>query len=329
MDLIEQRKNATAVRLERIVGRLAAVQNMVAGKACVYATGSFGRLDAGNNSDLDLVIVGASAQDPDNPSAALSQLSNINAILLKAALINAAYDENLPPFDSDGKYLKHYSASYFVKTLGTPDDDASNAFTSRLLMLLESRPILGRDTYEELVRSVINAYWRDFYDHQDDFIPAFLSNDILRLWRTFCVNYEARTNSETPENKIKRRIKNYKLKYSRLLTCFSSLIYMLSVYVRNGTVTPDDAQKMVLLTPIERLDETANFGAQTAIGNIKVQYAEFLDFTNRSGHELRQLFSDDWVAKSEMEKARNFGGAVYAALQDIGRDSPFLKLIFV
>jgi hypothetical protein len=55
-------------------------------------------------------------------------------------------------------------------------------------------------------------------------VPAFLANDILRIWRTFCVNYEARTETEPAEKKAKRKLKNYKLEHSRLLTCYSALL---------------------------------------------------------------------------------------------------------
>src|SRR5262245_52132623 len=101
---------------------------------------------------------------------------------------------------------------------------------------------------------VIQSYWRDFSRHKKDFMPAFLANDILRLWRTFCVNYEANTASESPEKRAKRRLKNYKLKHNRLLTCYSALLYLLAIYTRKGTVTPLDARKMIRLTPTERLE---------------------------------------------------------------------------
>jgi hypothetical protein len=62
---------------------------------------------------------------------------------------------------------------------------------------------------------VVEAYWRDFLDHRQAFVPTFLTNDILRLWRTFCVNYEARTQTEPARKKAKRKLKNYKLKHRR------------------------------------------------------------------------------------------------------------------
>lgn len=67
-------------------------------------------------------------------------------------------------------------------------------------------------------------------------IELFHANDILRPWRTFCVNYEARTSTDPPRQMAKRRLKNYKLKHSRLLTCYSGLLYLLAMYSSKETV---------------------------------------------------------------------------------------------
>ncbi len=75
-----------------------------------------------------------------------------------------------------------------------------------LLLLLESKPLVGDDVYMEAVSDVVAAYWGDFIDHSQNFMPAFLANDILRIWRTFCVNYEARTEKDPPERKAKRKL---------------------------------------------------------------------------------------------------------------------------
>jgi len=85
-------------------------------------------------------------------------------------------------------------------------------------------------------------------------MPAFLANDILRMWRTFCVNYEARTSKEPPRQKAKRKLKNYKLKHSRLLTCYSAILYLLAVYTKQETVSPSHAFAMTKLTPTARLE---------------------------------------------------------------------------
>lgn len=128
-------------------------------------------------------------------------------------------------------------------------------FTARLLLLLESCPLVGEAIYGDVVEEVISAYWRDYEDHRDDFVPAFLTNDILRLWRTFCVNYEAGTDREPPERKAKGKLKNFKLKHSRMLTCYSAILFLLYKYMLHGTVTPDDALEMTKRTPTIRLEQ--------------------------------------------------------------------------
>jgi hypothetical protein len=52
----------------------------------------------------------------------------------------------------------------FTKTLGTPEDDVTNTFTARLLLLLESCSLVEEAVYKEVIEEVIAAYWRDYED---------------------------------------------------------------------------------------------------------------------------------------------------------------------
>jgi hypothetical protein len=175
--------------------------------------------------------------------------------LIKANLIEATRKLKFPEFSGDGEYLKHYTVDDLVDTLGTRDDDKTNTFTARLLLLLESRPLLEENFYSDVISNVIDAYWKDYENHESDFVPAFLVNDILRLWRTFCVNYEARAKKEkeTEDQKANRKLKNYKLKHSRPSTCYSALVYLMAIMAERGTVS-HDAKDMVALSPTKRLE---------------------------------------------------------------------------
>jgi hypothetical protein len=181
-------------------------------------------------------------------------LTRLDEILIKADLIQATNKLGFPPFSGDGEYLTRHIVSELAGALGKPHDDVNNTFTARLLLLLESKPLLGKSVYDQVISDVIAAYWKDYPGRKDEFLPAFLANDILRMWRTFCVNYEARTQSIPAEKKAKRKLKNYKLKHSRLLTCYSALLFLLAVFVEKQTVRPDDVKQMVSITPTERLE---------------------------------------------------------------------------
>ncbi len=171
-DLLEQRREKTLARFAELRENLTQAEGICRGKACVYATGSFARGEASQHSDLDLFIVG---QGRDGKRT----LGRLDEILLKADLIEVTRRLKIPEFSGDGQYLVHYTVEQLVRSLGKPDDDATNTFTARLLMILESRPLLEGEVYRNVVDEVLGAYWQDFEDHRNEFVPAFLANDIL------------------------------------------------------------------------------------------------------------------------------------------------------
>jgi hypothetical protein len=240
---------------------------------------------------------------------------------------------SIPEFSGDGRYLAHYAAHELTDTLGRPEDDVTNTFTARLLLLLESRPLLETTVYQEVTREVVAAYWRDYEDHKTDFMPAFLGNDILRLWRTFCVNYEAGTERKPEEKKAKGKIKNYKLKHSRLLTCYSAVLYLLAIYDQQKSVHPQDALNMISMTPTTRLewlrDHTSLSDARSTIERLLGHYERFLETTDAPETELINRFMDKDQTRKYVESAYEFGDLVFDALMRIGKSTRFHRLLVV
>jgi predicted nucleotidyltransferase len=325
-ELLDQRRAKTAERIEKLQQELTIANQLCGEKVCVYATGSFARGEANEHSDLDLFIVGEGT--PAEPA-----LAPLDEILIKADLIEVTRRLGIPDFSGGGEFLKHYTVGELVKSLGTQKDDANNTFTARLLLLLESSALLGEHAYHQITQRVISAYWRDYQDHKNDFMPAFLANDILRMWRTFCVNYEARTQVDPPEKKAKRKLKNYKLKHSRLLTCYSALLYLLAVFARNHTVSPTDAVDMIMLTPIRRLEWLRTQGhiseAHAAIDHLLERYEEFLKRTDESEQQLVQRFMDKGQSSEFLKSAYDFGDLVFEVLDKIGSKNRFHRLLVV
>ncbi len=164
-EVLDNRRAETTARFRSLQNELTEAEALAAGKGCVYATGSFGRGEASRYSDLDLFIVGLTAKG----QRALSRLVEIR---IKADLIEATQKLKITEFSGDGEYLTHYTEEELVQTLGKPHDDASNTFTARLLLLLESKPVLGNDVYRDVINSVVAAYWRDYAGRENAFIPA-------------------------------------------------------------------------------------------------------------------------------------------------------------
>jgi predicted nucleotidyltransferase len=324
--VLESRRAETAKRFTELQIELSAAGRIAARRACVYATGSFGRGEAGQHSDLDLFIVGL--DDNGRP-----RLSRLDEIRLEADLIEITQELRIPDFSGDGEYLVHHTERALTETLGKPNDDANNTFTARLLLLLESRPLLEKGIYDRVISDVISAYWRDYADHKSEFIPAFLVNDILRLWRTFCVNYEARTSTEPKEKKAKRRLKNYKLKHSRLLTCFSGVLYLLATYADRKTVRPADAIRMTQLSPTLRLEWLLSRqeykAAHGTIVKLLRHYENFLATTDYSEKELITQFLNPKKRKEHLASANKLGDLTFKVLEIIGQRGAFHRLLVV
>jgi predicted nucleotidyltransferase len=321
-----KRRTATELQIETLRGKLKEADALCLDKACVYATGSFGRGEASAFSDLDLFIVGKGTRK--EPA-----LSRLDEILVKADLIATTKALGLPEFSGDGQYLVGHTLGGLVGTLGKPEDDVENTFTARLLLLLESFPLIGESVYQQITNDVIVAYWKDYEGHKSDFIPAFLANDILRMWRTFCVNYEARTQSAPEKEMAKRRLKNYKLKHSRLLTCYSALLYLLAIFSKNKTVSPTDAKHMISLTPTARLEWMVSQreleDAHSSLGKLIEGYETFLSNTDAPEEELIRRFMDRRQRTDYLDSAYRFGDLVFEVLAIVGKKNLFHRLLVV
>lgn len=334
MGELANRRSQTEARIQQLCAKLKPSEKIARNKACVYATGSFGRCEASQHSDLDLFILGKSKTVKGKRGEKESRLKQLEDIRIKANLIDVTSELGIPEFSGDGRYLIHYAIHELTQTLGKPEDDVTNTFTARLLLLLESRPLVGAKVYDEVIDNVIDAYWRDYADHKQNFVPAYLANDILRLWRTFCVNYEAGTQREPEDRKAKGKLKNFKLKHSRLLTCYSALLYLLATYRLHQTVTPEHAKQMIRLTPTERLEwlktERPLVKSKPTVSRLLEHYEDFLEATNSPERDLVERFRDPAKSKASMAKATKFGDLVFEAMMAVaGNGNRFYRLIVV
>jgi predicted nucleotidyltransferase len=320
-DLLLQRRSKTDERVAELRDRLTAAQTeaFTGETACVYATGSVGRGEASEHSDLDVFVVST------------GELKQLDGIRLLAKLIDATEALKFPPFSGDGEYLRIHRVDDLIRLLGTREDDYTNVFTARLLLLLESQPILGSAVYASALRMVINSYWRDFDDHQPDFLPVFLVNDITRYWKVLCVSYEAAGPPASDAEKAKRRLNNYKLRHSRLLTCYSALLYFTSLLRHAKSVSPDDAFTMATLTPLERLlgIREANPDRRGDVDALFAAYAVFLETTNATKKELLNLFADDAYHETKRQEAHGFGDLIFDLLSALASESRLFRYLVV
>jgi hypothetical protein len=181
-----------------------------------------------------------------------------------------------------------------------------------MLLLLESRPVYNPKAYFGILETIIQAYYRDYHDHELTFRPIFLVNDILRFWKTMCLNYENKRNISSTNALAKRKdhVRNLKLKFSRLMTCFSTVIPLCT----SKYTSPSSILKLMGMAPIQRLRDVCvgSKSNERLLGKILVNYAWFLQTTARPDIL-------DWIAKQSSRddafgRARSFGNDVYELL---------------
>lgn len=226
----------------------------------VFCAGSLGRDEYTKRSDLDLFAV-----TMDDEPGKLTEVRVLSAI----ADLN---DElGFPPFSQAMRYLRLYRYKDLVDHTGKPIDDSENSFTTRMLLMLESKYLTHRNQYETVLEGVSNNYFRDNVGKKE-FRPLFLINDMLRYWRTLCLNYEqCRVNTDLPWRK-----RNICLKFSRMVTVFSTICLMML----EGTCSSDEFKRLAMLTPLQRLaravDDLEDVAMIERFDQFLDNYAKFL-----------------------------------------------------
>ncbi len=261
----------------------------------IFVAGSLGRMEFGKKSDIDFFIITE------------SDISNLAKIEVLGGLIHLNKKLNLPEFSNDGKFLKVHSLEDMIRKTGSPTDDHENLFTTRLLMILESKVIINNELYNRALKKIIDNYFKDKKD-RPDFFPIYLLNDIIRYWRTLCLNYEMiRFDDKKPWRK-----KNINLKYSRMLTIFATILPLFTI----PSVTEVDILNLIKLSPQERLA----FGLEKMDNNEKYlsEYKHIIDIYESF---LKAKEDDDFDKNVELKhkldkQAEEFSSFLYTVLMD-------------
>ncbi len=218
----------------------------------VFVAGSIARGEIGTKSDLDVFVI------------ADEKPTNLETHCLFGKIIQINDDLNFSKLSNDGEFLKVHTLKEMNAALGSREDDAANLFTTRMLLLLEGVPVCNAPRFDRLLTAIVGNYFRDA-SARNDFKPLFLLNDLLRFWRTLCLNYEQiRVKAKRPWRK-----KNINLKFSRMLTVFGTVLPLLVEDVNDEKVI-----ELCSLRPMNRLANALDrIGDSALLGSFQL----FLD----------------------------------------------------
>jgi hypothetical protein len=288
----------------------------------IYAAGSYARGEASQYSDLDLFFL---HDDLDTAPVDDPKLKGIRAVATVIREMEEGMD--FPAPSNDGQFLNIARLSDILDHLGGAEDDYKNHFTARMLLILESSAVYGDNSYESALKKIIHSYWRDYEDHAENFRPTFLVNDILRFWRTLCLNYEHRRNQKDESTKTKQKIRNFKLGFSRMATCFATV----SLLASYNNVDESDVLRMAKMPPLERLLELGE--RQPRIKSTLVRaielYGWFLEKTALPTEKLFAYFEQKSGRIEAFGKVDAFGEAMYELLHITATEQKTLRYLVI
>jgi hypothetical protein len=278
---IDAARKGAATELDRIAAILGD-HRLIPSDTSFVVFGSLARREWTVGSDVDWTLLVDGQADPNHLKVAQTIASRFVQAKLQAPGPTATFG---------GLAFSHE----IIHQIGGEEDTNKN-MTRRILLLLESTSVGSPDAYDRVTSSVINRY----LDNDISFlsrsgqrykVPRFLLNDIVRYWRTMCVDYATKHRERQGE---KWALRNAKLRLSRKLIFASGLLLCFNCFLKPplgigslfevpGHLEPLAAhlRGYVRTTPLDILaDATASFAKLETTLLIFDAYDQFLAMMN-------------------------------------------------
>lgn len=244
--------------------RLSVLQNRLGGLGrdgiCVVVNGSYARLEAHPASDFDYFIL---IDKEERRQTAVGHQREVRAIMEKV----------VGRFPSEtGAFQKIETAGSFGRTIGG-NDDSNESITRRILFLIEGRPLCGSHIFDGEKMALLERYVSEHLaEHQ---LGRFLLNDIIRYYRTICVDFEHKTAYQGKP----WGIRNIKLVFSRKMLYFGGVLAVAEMYKRARDEKIKIASKLMSISSIERIETLCGKSAEGAL----TEYDFFLGEMRKPG----------------------------------------------
>ncbi len=187
----------------------------------IGVNGSYARREATEGSDVDLFF--------------LTGNNNIDAAQMRQERFQSLLESELHmKLPTPGGVFSYPLTMEQIEEIGGQEDD-NVTITRRMLLLLEGEWIFNQEGFEKLRKQILEIYLHE--KPGKDKICMFLLNDIIRYWRTICVDLEHKTYGGGKA----REIRLIKLRFSRMLLYVSGIF---SVGISYGLSAEEKMEKL-------------------------------------------------------------------------------------
>lgn len=277
----------------------------------VGVNGSYARREVTGGSDVDLFVLFR--------KDAVKEAQELQATL-RARLENEGFKMPAP----GGVFSSPLTVGMLTQTIGGMDD-SNEYITRRMLLLLEGEWIYNQPEFDRarirLLEQYVSASIRS------DQICLFLLNDIIRYWRTICVDFEYKVQTDGKP----REIRLIKLRFSRMLLFFAGILAVGDTYGLERAAKVERLSRLLAVPAHLRVLDLAGDKAHVALE----LYAEFLAALDDSA--TRAALSTLLPAGKESQefaelraKAQRFRLSLLELLQThFGKDNPTVAALML
>jgi hypothetical protein len=260
--------------LEQMRQRLAPLVDTAPDVSIAAVSGSLGRLEGMAHSDCDLIVLV-------NDDAIHDSVRCQKAM---QTVWDALDPLGLPLPKSTGIYVtpSSYSQICDYSTLGLIADD-KNIFGKRMQVLLDAKPIYGKEHFQKLISGLLERYAAGFliYDQKKEWV--YLLNDLIRYFRSYCAWHQFDLSNDPIDS---WQMRNTKLRNSRI-PMFAALIFLLGECSKEKKDKINWLREHLLLTPMQRIEKVYMLNNDDGFNVLLDAYEVFMTRMNSS--EVRNI----------------------------------------